>query len=147
MKVWESESFTLNFKTGELERAVSNNYFRGVNFEQAQLALVKANMPWLRLTGNWFTEGSKPKKINKKESTEVDDIIDFYEGFIHPKELTKGMSLDDFYDWLDLGNKDDVEAALREFKKVNHDTHVPIIEGYLKNKYGDKNQEGLQQSN
>lgn len=130
MKVWETESFSLDFQTGELKRVVTEHFFLGVNLEQAYLSLVKTNMPWLRLTGNSYNE-----KPNMEVETEISEE---YESFVSPQEVTQDMTLDDFYDWLDLFSEEVVNEHLEEFKKYKHYTHIPIIEGYIKHKYGSK---------
>lgn len=144
MKVWQSEYFALNFRTGELERAISPHYFEGVNFEQGQLSLVKANMPWLRLTGNWFiNKDNAPLALTEGNSSEVDKLNDFYEGFIDPKELTKDMSVDDFLDWLDISDElEDILATLTKFREAGMEKHIRLIVGHLKHKYGHDEQDG-----
>lgn len=145
MKVWQSEYFALNFQTGELERAISPHFFQGVNFEQAQLSLVRAKLPWLRLTGNWFiNQEDQAKLVTSGENTEVDELTDFYEGFIDPKELTKDMSVDDFLDWLNISDKlDDILATLKQFKAAGMGKHVRLIIVHLKHKYNyEANQDG-----
>ena len=56
MRLWETEKFTLNLKTGELIRSLSNMYIQGENFEHAHKRLLESEMNWLRLTGTWFLE-------------------------------------------------------------------------------------------
>lgn len=56
MRLWETEKFLLNFKTGELIRSLDTMYIQGENFEHAQKRLLESKMDWLRLTGSWIHE-------------------------------------------------------------------------------------------
>jgi len=102
MKLWETEKFTLNLKTGELMRSLSNMYIQGENFEHAYKRLLESNLDWLRLTGNWFldkenlpsdkAEGLKNNTPiitdNKDEEDEQDDTYHGFKGFnFNPDDL------------------------------------------------------------
>ncbi len=142
-KVWQTEYFALNFLTGEMERAISDYYFEGVNFEQAQLSLVRAKKPWLRLTGNWFIN-----KADIKEDFDLPEVIsesrdagdirdDLYKAISDPENLVKDMSVDDFLDWLNISDKlDDILATQKAFLKSKvDDKYNRLIIGHLKHKY------------
>lgn len=148
MKIWETECFVLNFNTGELTRCITEHYFQGVNFEQAQLSLIRSKSPTLRLTGKWFIDKSQVEKpLEIGSNKEAEDLNTAYESMIDPRELTKDMSLDDFIDWLDISDElKDVLAALKAFRKASMSEHVKVIIGHLKHKYNydEENQEGLQ---
>lgn len=134
MKLWEAEFFAVNFQTGVTERIVSTHYFSGVNFEQAQLSLVRANMPWLRLTGNWFSDLQA-----------INDYNNFYEIVKDPKNIVEGMDYDDFMDWLELGDKDDIEAAIVEFEKAGLTEHVKVMKAHLKINYGESEENNTEE--
>lgn len=137
-KVWQSEYFALNFATGEMERAISDMYFEGTNFEQAQLSLVRSNKPWLRLTGNWFIDTTSNLPEVVAESRDAGDIrSDLYKEISDPENLVKDMSVDDFLDWLNISDKlDDILATQKAFLKSNVDDKFNrLIVGHLKHKY------------
>lgn len=146
MKLWESEMFVMNLETGVMARQVSQHVFSGVNFEQAQLSLVRSGLKHLQLTGNWFWENQQP--MLPAVSDQYDDLNKAYEDLIDPVELTNGMTMDEFIDWLNISdNVEDIQATMAAFVKAGLTDHVKVIVGHLKHKYGyKKNQEGLQQS-
>lgn len=129
-KLWEAEFFAMDFETHELTNYTSGFYFEGVNFEEASKELKNSGLTYLRLTGKYF-----------KDTQSVYDTNAFYEKIIKPSNLVKDMSYDDFIDWLDLGDEEDVMAALDAFKKDGVTEYVKIIKAYLKNRYGTKNEE------
>ena len=47
---------------------------------------------------------------------------------IHPEEMVREMTYDEFVDWVELGTKEDIECAIEEFRKYNLDDHVTIME-------------------
>ena len=57
--------------------------------------------------------------------------------------FVKGMSIDEFLDWLDLQDWAYIHEILKHFKKGKLDAYVKTIEGHLKNKYGESNEESL----
>lgn len=132
MKVWQTQLTAINHKTGDLEQFISPHYFQGYNYQHAHESLSKSGMDYLQLTGVWFNS--------------VDDAMNhtkFYETFSEPYNLTKGMTFDEFHDWLALGEMDDVIAALYRFREDGRvQQYVEMIEGYLKHKYGWKEDEG-----
>ena len=140
MKSWESECVALNFNTGELQKVISPIYFQGVNFEQAQKALVKSNMPCLRLTGNYlldeFLEVIPEGQDEQREDSNITQIVDAYDNIIDPKVLTKNMTIDDFIDWLDLASSvEDILAAMKIFKREGFLKHYRLMLGYIRHKY------------
>lgn len=131
MKLWEAEFLALNFVNGTIEKVISTHYFLGVNMEQAQRSLVQAGMPWLRLTGNWFSTQQDALNYNQ-----------FYEVVKDPHTIVKGMTYDDFNDWLELGTKEDIESAIEAFKEAGGlEDHIKVMEVHIKLKYGDKDEE------
>jgi|GEM_PF-6166835 len=126
-KLWESEFWAINFATGKAESVRSEHYFLGVNLEQAQLALLQSGMTWLRLTGTWFNNQQTAQNHNE-----------FYELVKNPKNIVDGMDFDQFLDWLELGNEDDVRAALKEFEDAGLEEHVKVMKVHLKLRYGNK---------
>ena len=45
MKIWETELFALNFKTGELEGVITETFLGGETLVEAQQNLNKSNKP------------------------------------------------------------------------------------------------------
>lgn len=129
MKLWESEHFSLNLLTGEIEKIKSEYCFEGVNFEQGQLALVKSKLPHLRLTGGWYEKGGET----------IEKLINVYEELVDPVELVKYLTDDEFLDWLDEGTEEDVRATLSKFQESKMGKYLGFIIGHLKHKYGSKN--------
>ena len=58
-------------------------------------------------------------------------INDAYLGLIDPCEVVKGMSYDEFIDWLELGTKDDILQAIKVFEEKKLVEHVKIMNIYL----------------
>lgn len=54
---------------------------------------------------------------------------------MHPANIVRDMDYDDFMDWLDIGELDDVLAARDAFNECGMMQHVNIIDSYIKNKY------------
>ncbi len=122
--VWQSQVTAINHQTGDLEQFISPHYFEGVNFQEAHENLKKSNLVYLQLTGVWF-----------KSVDEAVNHTKFYEDFSEPYNLTRGMSFDEFHDWLALGTEEDVIAALERFRQDGRvQSYVEMIEGYLKHK-------------
>jgi len=65
---------------------------------------------------------------------EIQELVDFYEKMINPRELTRGMSYDEFTEWVELGTIEEVESAISSFEKENMNEHVEIMKIYIKNK-------------
>lgn len=143
-RLWEAEHFTLDFLSGELRRIKSIIYFEGVNFEQAQSALVNSGITYLRLTGNWFTE--KPKApinkalmevdlVSEEENGTEDENVGFLDFITDPTGVCTRFSIDEFCDWLDKFP----EKTLIAIRKMCHEnklgSHVKLIDGHLKFKY------------
>ena len=153
MRLWETEYFAMNFSTGELQKVIGEFFYEGVNFEQANLALVKSKQPWLRLTGNWYKKVDKPS-VNEELKNNT-PIVENEPKIEKPKyeinwglldDLTvfiKAMSLDDFLDWLDLQDWAYIQEILVQLKEGKLDAYVKTIEGHLKNKYGESNESYL----
>lgn len=57
-----------------------------------------------------------------------------YQRAIHPAQIVRGMSYDDFIDWLEIGTIEDVKCAREVFAEHNMQQHVRIIDGWLENK-------------
>lgn len=53
---------------------------------------------------------------------------------MHPANIVRGMSYDDFINWLELGTDEDIANAREVFEKEGMEQYVNIIDGYLKNK-------------
>ena len=121
--LWETEFYALSVVTGEVER-FSGTYVEAYTLQEALKSIRKLNLNYLQLTGTWF-------------DTAQDILTDeaFYEKLTDPAKVVKGMSYDDFQDWLDLAlTRDDLVAALDRFKKEKGLTdYVKVIEAYIKN--------------
>ena len=97
MKIWETEFFALNFKTGELEGLVGDLFLSGDTMGEAQKNLNKADKPHLRLTGDWYNGGAK----RDDEDDELKRYDKWAEGNKFEQELDK-----------------EVDDALEELKKA-----------------------------
>lgn len=121
--LWETEFYALSVVTGEVER-FSGTYVEAYTLQDALKSIRKLNLNYLQLTGTWF-------------DTAQDILTDeaFYEKLTDPANIVKGMSYDDFQDWLDLAlTRDDLVAALERFKKEKGlMDYVKVIEAYIKN--------------
>ena len=121
--LWETEFYALSVVTGEVER-FSGTYVEAYTLQEALKSIRKLNLNYLQLTGTWF-------------DTAQDILTDeaFYEKLTDPANIVKGMSYDDFQDWLDLAlTRDDLVAALERFKKEKGlMDYVKVIEAYIKN--------------
>lgn len=127
-KLWETEFVTMCNKTNTMIRIISSSYMEGVNYQEACESLEISGLTYLRLTGK-----------NYEDIKDIIKAVTFYESISKPSELVKGMTYDDFHDWLDLGTEEDIRDALKVFKEDGTvSDHVAQIEGYLKHKYGDK---------
>lgn len=70
------------------------------------------------------------------------NYLQFYEVVSEPYNLTMGMDFNEFNDWLSLGDQEDVIAALYAFREDGRvQKYVEMIEGYLKHKYGWKEED------
>lgn len=137
MKVWQTQLTALNYKTGRMEQFISPHYFEAVNFEQAHERLHHSGMDYLQLTGTWFNSLEDAMNYTK-----------FYEDISDPYNLTKNMTYDEFHDWLGLGTEEDVVAALERFREDGRvKEHVKMIEGYLRMKYGWKEENDEEDKN
>ena len=72
------------------------------------------------------------RKLEKLKSEGITNIVDAYDNIIIPTELVKNMSYDDFIDWLELGSKQDIEAAIKVFERYNLTGYVEIMKIHLK---------------
>lgn len=127
-KLWETEFWAINYRTGTLEKYISDEYVPAINAQQACEKLVAFGQFHLRLTGRWFASQQRVENHNE-----------FYEKLSQPSVLTEDMSYDEFCDWLELGTEDDIRAAIKAFKQDGLDEHVEVMELHLKMKYGKKN--------
>jgi hypothetical protein len=180
MKLWETEKFTLNLKTGELMRSLSNMYIQGENFEHAHKRLIESEMDWLRLTGNWFLDSSeedlksdisKENKFDKfdwrdnafnfgepeddddsteeKPPEESKTFVGYeekdWQDFLKAKiEFLESLDLDQILDWLTTLDKEQVDDVWKTCIEYGLLERVKVVEGYLKYRYGKKDEEGLQ---
>ncbi len=134
-KLWELEYWVLNFASGEIESVISDEYLPAVNVEEAARKLLTVNKPWLRLTGNWFTNPQA-----------VQDHNAFYEKLTQPSVLVKDMTYNEFLDWLELADcKEDIESAIEAFTVDGLTEHVKVMKIHLKLKYGDNEKEDDQE--
>jgi len=166
MRLWETEKFTLNLKTGELMRSLSNMYIQGENFEHAHKRLLESEMDWLRLTGAWFLEEDMEKgaaeglqnNIPLVENDDDDDDEDIelkpykqpkkftgydegdWKDFLKAKtEFLESLDLDQILDWLTTLEKAQVDDVWKTCIKYGLLERVKVVEGYLKYRYGKKN--------
>lgn len=51
-------------------------------------------------------------------SKEIDKLDEAYQDLIKPESLVKDMSYDEFMEWLELGTKEDIQAALKRFEET-----------------------------
>jgi hypothetical protein len=56
-----------------------------------------------------------------------------------PENLVRNMSYDEFVDWAELGTKEDIECAIKEFNKVGLKDHVRVMEIIIDKKTYQKN--------
>jgi hypothetical protein len=165
MKIWETELFALNFKTGELEGVITETFFGGETLVEAQQNLNKSNKPYLRLTGDWYNGGSKSPEVDENWlEGKIDESIDRIKKDWEEKEmdfeihwtpfkpedaddeakqrkniekLVTEMSIDDFIDWLDEQDKEYLLKLLKTLDSIgNLDAYIKTIEGHLTHKYG-----------
>ena len=125
-RIWETKLTAINHQTGLLQQFTAPQYFAGVNYQEAHEQLNSSRLIYLQLTGNSFAS-----------IEEATNLMKFYKDFSEPYHLTAGMDYDEFHEWLELGNMDDVIEALYRFKEDGRvQGYVEMIEGYLKHKYG-----------
>lgn len=127
-KLWELEYWAMNFVTGTLESIISDEYVSAVNAQHAAEKLTTIGKPWLRLTGNWFNDVPSVQNHNA-----------FYEKLTQPSTLVEDMTYNEFMDWLELSDcKEDIQSAIEAFEVDGLTEHVKIMKIYLKDKYGDE---------
>lgn len=149
MKLWETEKFVLDLRTGELVRAKDNMYIQGENFEHAYKRLQESNFSWLRLTGNWFKDekpaeslvNNTPRVVEDKPKKEPKEFIGYdmgdWEAFLAAKvEFLENLDLDQLLDWLSTLNKEQVDVVWKECVEYGLLERVKVVEGYLKYRYG-----------
>lgn len=121
--LWETEFYALSLLNGELES--NRGMFIDAESLQEALKVIRGmNLDYLQLTGKFFTD-----------SKSILDDDAFYEKLEEPKKTVKGMSYDDFNDWLEKAQtREDLEEALAKFRtEKGMSEYVRIIEAYIKN--------------
>lgn len=147
MRAWETEQFVLNLQTGEMERSITSNMIVAINFEQAQVELLKLGSTSLRLTGSWFKYEKESqeevykleprKKRGRPKSSLIDDSS--YDEAKELKDFLSKKSYDDFLDWIANKGVEELDSLLTKLKKTGGlDAYVRTIEGYINHKYGGK---------
>jgi hypothetical protein len=128
MLLWETEFYALSVVTGELE-SFRGVYIQARHFAEALKIMRKDKLDYLQLTGKWFADAEA-----------VMSDRDFYEKLTDPQNIVKGMSYDEFMEWLDLALcRKDLTSALERFKNTEGmEDYVKILEIYIKN-YDEEN--------
>jgi hypothetical protein len=120
--LWETEFYALSVVTGKLE-LFSGTYVEAQDIQDALKAIRKMGLNYLQLTGVWFDN--------------VEDVLaedDFQDKLEEPAEVSKGMSFDDFSDWLEKSSsREGLVEALKRFRaEEGMEDYVKIIKAYIR---------------
>lgn len=125
MKVWETKIIAIDRNTGELTEFISSHYIEAPDFYQANVRVVQTGLPYLYLTGSWYNSFQ-----------DVENHQKILRGIKDPKAFVEDITADEFYDWLSLGDREDLDDILEAFKKIEGlEEYVSMIEGYRSYKY------------
>lgn len=125
-RFWEVEYFAMDSVIGKLVRVLADFLIEHENMEGASGKLALLGSHHYRLSGNWF-----------KTPQDAINTRDFYDALTDPHNIVKGMSYDDFIDWLNLSSeREDIVKAIARFKEAGDlEDHIKVMELHLKLKY------------
>lgn len=128
MKVWETEFYAVSVITGDLER-FQGMYISGDTYQEAVKNIRLLKLDYVQLTGTSFASIQHAIMDEK-----------FYQKLSDPKNIVKGMTYDDFSNWLDLAlSKEDLLEARTAFEEVGGlEEYIKVIDAHIKVKYDDK---------
>jgi hypothetical protein len=126
--LWETQFFAISAMTGEIE-TYRGMFIQSETLQNATKGMRALGLDYLQLTG-----------VSYNSYDEIDKEETLYKALIDPHNIVKGMTFDDFMEWLEIATtEDDLLAAKEAFIEAKGlDEYVKVIDIHIKLKYGDK---------